>query len=180
MHMGPPSMEQYIACIILYVANCLYGKYDDEKVWVLLRYMFVVCIDWYIQKREEKFRWMEMGIVVKIHVPIQRVTIYIYTWHIPLALNLPLPLPLPSPLFPLLLTWNPPSCERNHPPRSQVACKLTHPRPTPHPNPPPTKFPEPQLPSASLRRPQEYSGFFCPEHYNLCIFFGAWLPSVTQ
>jgi hypothetical protein len=33
--------------------------------------MFVVCIDLNIQKREEKFRWMEMGIVVKIHVPIQ-------------------------------------------------------------------------------------------------------------
>ncbi len=24
-----------------------------------------------MQKREERFRWMEMGIVVKIHVPIQ-------------------------------------------------------------------------------------------------------------
>ncbi len=38
---------------------------------------------------------------------------------------LPLPAPLFSPLYPLLLTWNPPSCDRNRPPRSQVACKLT-------------------------------------------------------
>jgi hypothetical protein len=33
--------------------------------------MFAVCIGRYIQKREEKFSWMEMGIVVKICVPIQ-------------------------------------------------------------------------------------------------------------
>ncbi len=32
MYMGPPSMEWYIDCIILYVGNCLYDKYDDEKV----------------------------------------------------------------------------------------------------------------------------------------------------
>ncbi len=30
-YMGPPSMEQYIDYIILYVGNCLYDKYDDEK-----------------------------------------------------------------------------------------------------------------------------------------------------
>ncbi len=33
--------------------------------------------------------------------------------------------PFVSPLCPLLLTWHPPSCDRNRPPRSQVACKLT-------------------------------------------------------
>ncbi len=72
---------------------------------------------------------------------------YNYTLRIPLPLS-----PLAnSPFYPLLLTWNPPSCDRNRPPRSQVACKLTLPCPTPHPNPPPSKFPEPQLPSASLR-----------------------------
>ncbi len=54
---------------------------------------------------------------------------YIYIWRSPLAFNLPLPLPLSSPLYPLLLTWNPPSCDRNRPPRSQVACKLTLPCP---------------------------------------------------
>jgi hypothetical protein len=88
------------------------------------------------------------------------------------CLNLPLLLSPSSPLYPLLLTWNPPSCDRNRPPRSQVACKLTLPCPTLHPNPPPSKFPEPQLPSASLRRPQEYSGFFCPEQclVNLKVF----------
>ncbi len=71
--------------------------------------------------------------------------------------------PLCSPLNPLLLTWNPPSCDRIRPPRSQVACKLTSPVPTLSPNPTPSKFPEPQLPSASLRRPQVESGIFCPE-----------------
>jgi hypothetical protein len=65
--------------------------------------------------------------------------------RIPLAFNLPFLLPLSSLLHPLLLTWNPPSCDRNRPPRSQVACKLTLPCPTLHPNPPPSKFPEPQL-----------------------------------
>jgi hypothetical protein len=74
----------------------------------------------------------------------------------------PLP-PLCSPFNPLLLTWNPPSCDRIRPPQSQVAYKLTSPVPTLSPNPPPSKFPEPQLPSASLRRPQEESGVFCPE-----------------
>ncbi len=68
------------------------------------------------------------------------------------------------PLFSFLLTWNPPSCDRIRPPRSRVACKLTSPVPTLSPNPPPSKFPEPQSPSASLRRPQEQSGVFCPEH----------------
>jgi hypothetical protein len=89
-----------------------------------------------------------------------------YTWRIPLAFCLPLPIPLCSPFYPLylLLTWNPPSCDRIRPPQSQVACKLTSPVPTLSPNPPPSKFPEPQLPSASLRRPQELSGVFCPEH----------------
>ncbi len=68
---------------------------------------------------------------------------------------------------PLLLPWNPPSCDRIRPPRSQVACKLTSPVPTLSPNPPLSKFPEPQLPSASLRRPQESSGVFCPEQLEL-------------
>jgi hypothetical protein len=42
-----------------------------------------------------------------------------------LPLLIPLCLPLCSPFGPLLLTWNPPSCDRIRPPRSQVACKLT-------------------------------------------------------
>ncbi len=64
---------------------------------------------------------------------------------------------------PLLLTWNPPSCDRIRSPRSQVACKLTSPFPTLSPNPPPSKFPEPRIPSASLGRPQDESGIFCSE-----------------
>jgi hypothetical protein len=39
--------------------------------------------------------------------------------------------PLPPLFTPLLLTWNPPSCDRIRPPRSQVACILTSPDPTP-------------------------------------------------
>jgi hypothetical protein len=74
---------------------------------------------------------------------------YNYTWRIPLAFISPCQFPFSTPLYPLLLTWNPPSCDRNRPPRSQVA--------------PLSKFPEPQLPRISLRRPREYSGFFCPE-----------------
>jgi hypothetical protein len=50
---------------------------------------------------------------------------YNYTWRIPLAFTSPCQSPLSFPLNPLLLTWNPPSCDRNRPPRSQVACKLT-------------------------------------------------------
>ncbi len=64
---------------------------------------------------------------------------------------------------PSLLTWNPPCCDRIRPPRSQVTCKLTSPFSTLSPIPPPSKFPESRLPSASLWRPQD-SGIFCPEH----------------
>jgi hypothetical protein len=46
-------------------------------------------------------------------------------------------LPFVSPLCPLLLTWHPPSCDRNRPPGSQVACKLTpFAPPFTHPTPP--------------------------------------------
>ncbi len=83
--------------------------------------------------------------------------------HSPCFFCLPLLIPLCSPFYPLLLIWNPPSCDRIRPPRSQVACKLTSPFPTLSPNPAPSKFPEPRSPSASLRRPQD-SGVFCPEH----------------
>ncbi len=43
---------------------------------------------------------------------------------------------------------------------------LPHPSPN---SPPPSKFPEPQLPSASLRRPREYSGSCYPEHVFLVV-----------
>ncbi len=79
-----------------------------------------------------------------------------YTWCIPLAFISPCRLPFVSPSGPRLLTWNPPSCDRIRPPRSQVACKLTSPVPTLYPNLPPLQIP----------RPQEQSGVFCPEHQN--------------
>ncbi len=63
------------------------------------------------------------------------------------CLYLPLLLPLSSPLYPLLLTWNPPSCDRNRPPRSQVACKLTPFAPPFTQLSPPSKFPEPNCPA---------------------------------
>ena len=90
-----------------------------------------------------------------------QVTIYIAhspCFLSPLADSLLLPF-----LTPLYLLGNPPSCDRIRPPWSRVACKLTSPFQTLSPIPPPSKFPEPQLPSASLRRPQD-SGVFCPEH----------------
>ncbi len=71
---------------------------------------------------------------------------------------------LSPPSNPLYLLGNPPSCDRIRPLWSQVACKLTSPFfLNPFPIPPPSKFPEPRLLSASLWRPQE-SGFSCPEH----------------
>jgi hypothetical protein len=45
-------------------------KYDDERVkYCLDTSSLYVSIDTY--KRGKNFGWMEMGIVVKIHVPIQ-------------------------------------------------------------------------------------------------------------
>jgi hypothetical protein len=99
-----------------------------------------------------------------------RTQITIYTAHSPCFLSPLADFPL-FPFYPLLLTWNPPSCDRIRPPQSQVACKLTSPVPTLSPNSPPSKFPEPQLPSASLRRPQVESGIFCPEHLLFHIRF---------
>jgi hypothetical protein len=80
-----------------------------------------------------------------------RVTIYNYTWRIPLASISPCWFPLSSPLYSPLLTWNPPSCDRNRPPQSQVACKLTPPVPLWPPVPslpkfqPPLGFPRPNM-----------------------------------
>ncbi len=91
-----------------------------------------------------------------------------YTWRIPLAFLIspcwfPL-LPFPIPLYllgtllavtgsvhlglRLLVNWPPP---------------LSY----PFPKPSPSKFPEPKLPSALLRRPQDESGVFCPEQLEL-------------
>jgi hypothetical protein len=96
---------------------------------------------------------------------------------IPLLLILLCWIPFCSPFAPPsespLLTWNPPSCDRIRPPRSQVACKLTSPFSTLSPIPPPSKFPVPKLSSASLWRPQEF-GFFCPAHFLLAHMVYLW------
>jgi hypothetical protein len=81
---------------------------------------------------------------------------------IPLLFISPCWFPFAPPSNSLYLLGNPPSCDRIRPPWSQVACKLTSPFSTLSPIPPPSKFPEPRLLSASLWRPQE-SSFFCPE-----------------
>ncbi len=76
---------------------------------------------------------------------------------------------LVSPLYPLLLTWNPPSCDRNRSPQSQVACKLTPlvPHLAPVPSPPEFQpllgFPEPNmhLIRATLQTQPSYSRTIC-------------------
>jgi hypothetical protein len=68
--------------------------------------------------------------------------IQLYMAH-SLCFYLPL---LVFPFFPFsspLLTWNPPSCDRNRPPQFQVARKLTPPVPHLAPCTPPSKIPTP-------------------------------------
>ncbi len=88
---------------------------------------------------------------------------------IPLLFISPCWIPFAPLSNPLHLLGNPPSCDRIRPPWSQVAFKLTSPFPTLSPIPPPSKFPEPRLSSASLWRPQE-SGIFCPEQIQQYVF----------
>ncbi len=79
-----------------------------------------------------------------------QITMYNYTRRIPLAFISPCWFPFASPWSPfsaLLLTWNPPSCDRIRPPRSQVACKLTSLDPTLSPNPPPPNSQNPSYPA---------------------------------
>jgi hypothetical protein len=79
------------------------------------------------------------------------------TFPLPLLATLCLPFVSPSTYL------APSSCDRNRPPRSQVACKLT-PFAPPFTQPtPPLQIPESQLPSALQRRPREYSGSCYPE-----------------
>jgi hypothetical protein len=72
--------------------------------------------------------------------------VQLYMAHSPcfyLPLLIPFCLPLCSPFDPLSLTWNPPSCDRIHPPRSQVARKLT---PLDPPSSQPSPFQIPRTP----------------------------------
>jgi hypothetical protein len=70
---------------------------------------------------------------------------------IPLRSAFPFLHSLLLPIRPPLLTWNPPCCDRIHPPRSQVAHKLIFPFPslcsyTPHSKiPTPRGFPDPNI-----------------------------------
>jgi hypothetical protein len=73
---------------------------------------------------------------------------YKCTWCTPLLLfpfvDPLLPFPFVPLSGPLLLTWNPPSCDRICPPQFRVACKLT----SLDPNlPPPSPFRLPQTPN---------------------------------
>jgi hypothetical protein len=63
----------------------------------------------------------------------------------PLLFHLPLLISLASLSNPLLLTWNPPSCDRIRPHWSQVAGKLTSPFPNPFPKPSPLQIPRTQV-----------------------------------
>jgi hypothetical protein len=86
---------------------------------------------------------------VSIILLCTRIQVAIYVAHSP-CFFFPLadsPLfPLCSPFQPLVLTWNPPSCDRIRPPRSQVACKLTSPVPTLFPTLPPPNSQNPNYP----------------------------------
>ncbi len=110
--------------------------------------------------------WYHSNVTSILYIHGHNCNVQLYMVHSPCFVS-PCSFPFVSPSGPSLLTWNPPSCDRIRPPRSQVACKLTSPVPTLCPNPPPSKFPEPQLPSALLRRPQDQSGVFSPEQKQL-------------
>ncbi len=78
-----------------------------------------------------------------------------------------IPLVLFSPCSPFVSPSTylaPSSCDRNRPPQSQVACKLTPFAPPFTQLPHPLQIPKPQLPSAKQRRPREYSGSCNTEH----------------
>ncbi len=77
-------------------------------------------------------------------------------------------LPFVPPLCPLLLTWHPPAVTGIVHLSLRLLVNWPH-LPHPSPNcPTPSKFPEPQLPSAKQRRPREYSGSCYPEQL-ICI-----------
>ncbi len=76
-------------------------------------------------------------LIIPLHIQYS----HIYTWHNPLAFLLPLPTPPCSPLVSPSTYLAPSSCDRNRPPQSQVACKLT-------PFAPPFTQPTPSLPKS--------------------------------
>ncbi len=91
------------------------------------------------------YNWYH-SITASIHLCIR--TQIIYTWHIsPRLYYLPLLLAFFCSLFapsaPLLLTWNPPCCDRIRPRCPQVARNLTLPFPSPGSYAPHSKIPTP-------------------------------------
>ncbi len=86
------------------------------------------------------YNWYHSDIT-GIHMYTSRVIVHCRT--IPLLFAFP---SLHSPLLPIRLpslTWNPPCCDRIRPPRSQVACKLISPFPSPCSYTPHSKIPTP-------------------------------------
>ncbi len=112
------------------------------------------------------YNWYHSNVSGIPYVHGHRLQCYNYTWRIPLAFISPCCSPL-SPLAPLLAPFYLLGTLLAVTGSVHLSLRLLvnwpPPVPTLCPNPPPSKFPEPQLPSASQRRPQVESGVFCPE-----------------
>ncbi len=117
--------------------------------------------------------------IIPLHIQYS----YIYTWHNSPCLSLPLLVPLCSPFVSPSTYLAPSSCDRNHPPQSQVACKLTPFAPSVPQLSHPHQIPKPQLSSAKQQRPREYSGSCYPEQvYPVVVVDGCvlgWLMMVA-
>ncbi len=79
---------------------------------------------------------------------------YIYTWRNPICSSYPLPLSPCTPLCPFVSPSTylaPSSCDRNRPPPSQIACKLTPFTQLTHPSQIPRTPPAPRLTTTTSR-----------------------------
>jgi hypothetical protein len=101
--------------------------------------------------------------IIPLHIQYS----HIYTWRNSPYLSLPLLVPLCSPFVSPSTYLAPSSCDRNRPPQSQVACKVTPFAPPFTQLSHPFQIPKPQLSSAKQRRPREYSGSCYPEHFQM-------------
>ncbi len=105
--------------------------------------------------------------IIPLHIQYS----YIYTWRNSPCFSLPLLVPFYSPFVSPSTYLAPSSCDRNRPPPSQVACKLT-PFAPPFTQPShPSQIPNPNLSGAKQRRPREYSGSCYPEQEDLYGFY---------
>jgi hypothetical protein len=89
---------------------------------------------------------------------------HIYMAQFPLSFSPLASPPFCSPFVSPSTYLAPSSCDRNRPPQSQAACKLTPFAPPFTQLSHPFQIPKPQLSSAEQRRPREYSGSCYPEH----------------